>query len=55
MSKPTYEELIYGLRHAHNSLRTFTDYVPENEKQWTTFDNETLDLIENLIERTEEV
>lgn len=41
------------LKAAHNSLRTFSDSVPDEEKQWTSFDEDTLNAIDAAIAKIE--
>jgi hypothetical protein len=42
-------ELLETLKHAHTSLRTFSKSVPKREQDWTFFDSDVLEAIENAI------
>ena len=48
-------ELLEALKHAHTSLRTFSDHVPDDEKGWTSYDSEVLTSLEAAIAKAEEV
>jgi len=44
-----YDALVAAMRHAHQSLRTFSPYVPEDEQGWTSFDSDALEVIEKAL------
>ena len=46
-------ELLEALKHAHTSLRTFSDHVPDDEKGWTSYDSEVLTSLEDAIAKAE--
>lgn len=46
-------ELLEALKHAHTSLRTFSDHVPDDEKGWTSYDSEVLTSLEAAIAKAE--
>ena len=41
--------LIDALIHAHQSLRTFSPAVPQDEQGWTSFDSDALAVIEEAL------
>ena len=43
--------LIDALIHAHQSLRTFSPAVPQDEQGWTSFDSDALAVIEEALEQ----
>ena len=45
--------LIDALIHAHQSLRTFSPAVPQDEQGWTSFDSDALTVIEEALEQVE--
>jgi len=49
MDKHIYDALVTALRHAHQSLRTFSPAVPEYERDWTGFDSDALEVIEKAL------
>ena len=46
-------ELLEAAKAAHTSLRTFSDHVPENEKQWVSSDDDALKTLEQAIAKCE--
>ena len=46
-------ELLEALKHAHTSLRTFSDHVPDDEKGWTSYDSEVLTSLEAAIAKAD--
>jgi hypothetical protein len=48
-----YPKMLELLKATHSSLRTFSDYVPKEEQDWTAYDNDVLNSIEALLANLE--